>query len=762
MKNIERVAIIGAGVMGSGIAAHMVNCGLKVTLLDMTTELVDKGIQRQIKAGGFMDPHEATQIKTGSTKDDISLLAKADWIIEAIAENIDIKQNIYKDIDNVCKPSAIVSSNTSTIPLSALIDGMSDRFKSNFLITHFFNPPRHMPLFELVSGEKTSSAISQVIYDFANIQLGKNVVVCKDTPGFIANRIGNYWMLLAQNLAIEMDVEVELADAVVSKPFGIPSTGIFGLLDLVGIDLMPTIWVSLQNALPDGDALQDLDARPPVIAKMIENNRLGRKVGAGFNRISSNKQIREVIDFNSCDYRLRKSVSSKILDTYQGDLLKLMQHSSVEAEYASVVMAKLFAYVAALVPEISDTPYSVDQAMQSGYAWRKGPFELMDSIGLDWLIKLLQKKHITPPDFLLLAADKGGFYKILNGELCCLLPSGKYIPVSQNKELISIASIHRNSVPIMSSKTAKLWDIGDDVACLEIQTKMNTFSPELLLSIENIIENIDGRFKALIIGGDSKHFSAGADLNLFIADKHQDNNPSFEELIHLGQKVFNKIKFAPFPVVGAASGLALGGGCEILLHCDAIQTHAELSMGLVETGVGLVPGWGGCKELMLRLGKKANVSIDELISRDLKVFEQIFWSKISTSAKDAKACGFLRDTDQITMNRNRLLYDAKIKALSLVADYSPPEKRDIQLAGNMGIAELSKSVASTNESITFSTHDRLIAESLIGLICGTNTTEIPEEKINQLEFSVFLKLISTKASQDRIQHMLLNGKPLRN
>jgi len=337
---IRKAAVIGAGVMGSGIAAHLANAGLDVVLLDMEKKFADAGVERQIKANGFMDPAFAGRVRTGSTRDDLALLSDADWIIEAVAERLEIKQALYRDVDRVRKAGSIVSSNTSTIPLTALVGGLPESFAADFLITHFFNPPRIMRLLEVVSGSTTRTEVSTAIRDFGDRTLGKCVVVCKDTPGFIGNRIGNYWMVVAQNEAIRLGLDVEEADAIIGKPFGIPSTGIFGLLDLVGIDLMPTILRSLQNALPSSDAIHGYDAEPALISRMIAENRIGRKSGAGFVRLSADRKSRDITDLASGEYRPMKQVESESLKASGGDARALMEHAGLGGQYAAIVMEK--------------------------------------------------------------------------------------------------------------------------------------------------------------------------------------------------------------------------------------------------------------------------------------------------------------------------------------------------------------------------------------------------------------------------------------
>ncbi|HEX7820378.1 MAG TPA: FAD-dependent oxidoreductase, partial [Sphingobium sp.] len=683
MGTIRTAAVIGAGVMGSGIAAHLANAGLDVVLLDREKALADAGIARQLKAGGFMDPAFASRISTGSTQQDLARLADADWIVEAVAEDVATKQTLYRSIDLARKAGSIVSSNTSTIPLADLVADMPQGFAADFLITHFFNPPRVMRLLELVSGEATKPDVTETIRAFADRSLGKSVVICNDTPGFIGNRIGNYWLSAALNEAIALGIDVEEADAVIGKPFGIPATGIFGLIDLVGIDLLPMVLRSLQGATGRDDPIQDYPAEPALIAKMIAQNRLGRKSGAGFARVSRDRKAREVIDLATGDYRPNRAVASESLVAAKGDARALMEHPGLGGRYAAVVMEKTLAYAASLVPEIADTPDAVDEAMRSGYGWQQGPFELIDRLGAGWLKARLEARGADVPPYLAMATEKDGFYAVRDGERTSLRPDGVVMPLSRSESVLRLSDLALAARPVASWNSANLWDLGDGVACLEIRSKMHTFSPDLLDAIGQALGRCGTDFRALVIGSDAPYFSAGADLRIFVEMFEKGGRDALDAFIDHGQRTFQAIKFAPFPVVAAASGVALGGGCELLLHCDAIQAHAELCMGLVETSVGLIPGWGGCKEMMFRLSSASDAPHGPVASA-LAAYSLIAAAKVSTSAFDARAQGFLRPYDAITMNRDHLLADAKATALSLAGGYVAPEPSLLPLSGPSG------------------------------------------------------------------------------
>lgn len=765
MTAIRKAAVIGAGVMGSGIAAHLANAGLDVVLLDMEKKFADGGVARQLKANGFMDPAFASRIAAGSTKDDLALIADADWIVEAVAEKLEIKQTLYRAIDGVRKKGSIVSSNTSTIPLHSLVEGLPAGFAADFLITHFFNPPRIMRLLELVSGKATKPEVTATIRDFADRGLGKSVVICKDTPGFIGNRIGNYWMVVAQNEAIELGLDVEEADAIIGKPFGIPSTGIFGLLDLVGIDLMPTTLRSLQNATPEGDAVKDYDAEPALIARMIAENRLGRKSGAGFVRLSPDRKSRDVTDLKTGDYRPQKAVSSESLDASGGDPRALMEHAGLGGRYASVVMEKALAYAASLVPDIADTPDAVDEAMRTGYGWKQGPFELIDRLGAGWLKARLEARGVAVPAYLSLAAEKGGFYSVVDGKRANLLPDGTIEPIVKGDGVLLISDLKLAGKPVEDWGAASLWDLGDGVACLEFRTKMNTYNPALLDAINKAVERTAKDFKALVIGSDAAVFSAGADLRVFLDTVEKGGREALGAFIDHGHRTFKAVKYTPFPVVGAAAGLALGGGCEILLHCDAIQAHAELSIGLVETRIGVVPGWGGCKEMMLRFSA-STAALRGPVAPAIAAFNLIAPARVSASAFDARNLGYLRATDGITMNRSRLIADAKARALSLAEGYVAPEPPLVAMSGPSGASAIHNIIEGEALAGRATVHDGVVGRALANVLTGGPSADplkpLTEDDVIALEREAFVDLLETPATVDRVKHMLATGKPLRN
>ncbi|WP_237050366.1 enoyl-CoA hydratase-related protein [Microvirga ossetica] len=571
-------------------------------------------------------------------------------------------------------------------------------------------------------------------------------------------------MAVAQNEAIRLGLEIEEADAVISKPFGIPSTGIFGLLDLVGINLMVTILQTLQGSLPESDALQACEAAPSLVKWKIAENRTGRKAGGAFVRLSADRRQRDVIDLLTGEYRPQRPVASASLETSKGNPRALMEHDGLGGRYAAAVMEKALAYAASLIPEIANAPDAVDLAMRTGYGWKYGPFELMDHLGADWLSKRLHARGIADPAYLSKAAETAGFYTVRDGRQMVLHPDGSYQPIAEGDGVLTLAALSRATGPTMDGAASKLWDLGDGVAGFEFRSKMNTISPALLDELNATLEKTKESFRALVIGSDASVFSAGADLRIFL-ETVESGRSAIGDLIDHGHGTFRAVKYAPFPVVGAAAGLALGGGCELLLHCDAIQAHAELSIGLVETRIGVIPGWGGCKEMLLRFADASGSQSPT--SPALAAFILIAPAKVSASAFEARRLGFLRESDGITMNLDRLIADAKHKALELAASYQHPAPQSILRSGASGASAI-RDILEGGESLTgqLSPHDRVVGETLIKVLTGRRDAQSArhagEDVIMALEREAFIDRLSTSATMDRVRHMLKTGKPLRN
>tara|TARA_B100000686_G_C16805686_1_gene990112 strand:- start:7955 stop:10279 length:2325 start_codon:yes stop_codon:yes gene_type:complete len=772
---INTVAVIGAGLMGSGIAAQIANAGHKVHLLDIPSKsrnrnaLAEEAIEKMLhtEPAPFMDKSSAKLISCGNLEDHIDRIAEADWIIEAVVEKLEIKQNIYRRIEEFRKPNSIISSNTSTIQATQLLIGMSEDFQRNFLITHFFNPPRYMRLLEIVSPEKTNPEVTQTIREFVDISLGKGVVPCKDTPGFIANRIGTYWIQKATIEALNSKISVEEADAILSQPLGIPKTGIFGLMDLVGIDLMPLVGKSLYDSVPETDAFRAIFSEPKIIKDMIDDGYIGRKGKGGFYRLNKidGKKQKEVLNLTSFEYEPAKRPRLSIIKNSKGNIRELLESSDPVSSYACNVMCNTLAYAADLVPEIANSIKDVDDAMRLGYAWKLGPFEMIDKIGADWLADWLKNNNIAVPKLIEIAAENGGFYRTNEGSLEYLGTEKNWKEVERPQGVLILSDIKRNTKPIFKNSSASVWDIGDQVLCLEFHTKMNAIDNEILDALGWSLKTIPAKnYKALVIYNEGTNFSAGVNLGLAMFVINVAAWEMIAELVKHGQNTYKEMKYAPFPVVAAPSGLALGGGCEILLHADSIQAHAETYAGLVEVGVGLIPGWGGCKEMLMR-ATEGKGGLGGAMPAITSVFQTIGLAKVSRSGAEAKKLGFFRKSDKITMNRDRLLADAKQKALDLAINYSPPETSKIKLPGKTARIALKMAVRGLAKTRKATPHDLIVVEQLANVLTGGNTDstqEITEDQLTVLEHEAFMSLIKEPGTHDRIEHMLQTGKPLRN
>jgi len=773
--SIRRVAVLGAGVMGSGIAAQIANAGIDVVLLDIVPEgannrsaIAAGAVEKMLKTqpAPFMDPRNARRITVGNLEDDMGQLAEADWIIEAVIERLDVKRDLYKKVDAVRKPGAIVSSNTSTIPLHSLLEEMPETFRRDFLITHFFNPPRYMRLLELVAGPGTRDDAVDVLRDFCDRVLGKGVVECKDTPGFIGNRIGVYWLQCAALEAIGQGLTVEEADAVVGRPLGIPKTGVFGLMDLVGIDLMPHIMVSMDNLLGADDAMREYFEVPALIKKMIADGFTGRKGKGGFYRLQRDggKRIKQAMDLVSGEYRDAGKVKLDSIDAARsGGPRALMEHGDKGGAYAWRVMAKTLSYAASLVPEIADDVVAVDEAMKLGYNWSHGPFELMDRLGASWFAGRLAEEGLPVPA-LLKSVGEASFYRIADGRRQYFGSDGEYHDVERAAGVELLADVKLRSEPLASNASASLWDVGDGVACLEFHSKMNAIDSDIMAMIGKALNIVPGTFKGLVIYNEGANFSVGANLGLLMFAANTAAWDDIETTVGAGQQAYKALKYAPFPVVGAPSGMALGGGCEVLLHCDAVQAHAELYMGLVEVGVGLIPGWGGCKEMLLRWwdNKARPGGPMPVVS---KVFETISMAAVSTSAADARRHLFLRPWDGITMNRDRVLCDAKARVVSLAEDYEAPQSPSPALPGATAKTALEMAVDGFHKLGKASDYDTVVAAALGDVLSGGDadiTEPVDEDALLDLERRAFMSLVKRPQTMARIEHMLETGKPLRN
>ena len=770
--SVKKVCVIGAGTMGAGIAAQVANAGIPVLLLDIVRDPDDRNavaagaVAKMLKTdpAPFMSKAAAKLVETGNIEDDLAKIADCDWIVEAIVERLDLKHGLYEKIEAHRRPDAAVSSNTSTIPLGQLIEGRSEGFRSHFLITHFFNPPRYMRLLEIVTGAESDTALVERIADFADRTLGKSVVRAKDTPGFIANRIGTFWIQAALNAAFDLGITVEQADAIAGKPMGVPKTGVFGLVDLVGIDLMPYLQKSLTSTLPADDPYQAIARPAPLIDRMIADGYTGRKGKGGFYRLNRDAGKRkEAIDLSTGDYRPAIKAPSVSGAAGKGDLAALIALPGDAGAYAWAILGATLSYAASLVPEIADDIVGVDTAMKLGYNWKFGPFELIDKIGAAKLAERLAAEGRPVPALLTLAGDRS-FYRVENGKRQYLGLDGDYHDVVRPEGVLLLEDIKLSSQPLIKNGSAALWDIGDGVVAFEFTGKLNALDGDVMALIGKAIPLVQEKYKALVVYNEGSNFSAGANLGLALFALNIAAWGEIEKLVAGGQEAYKALKYAPFPVVSAPSGMALGGGCEILLNSDAVQAHAESYIGLVECGVGLIPGWGGCGEMLDRWRQNPALPKGPMPSV-AKVFETVSTATVAKSAAEAKEYGFLRPGDGITMNRDRLLSDAKSKALALVEGYAPPAPPEFRLPGAGGKVALELAVEGFQARGLATSYDGVVSGALADVLSGGEKDLIDivsEADLLALERKAFMQLVRDPRTQARVEQMLVTGKPLRN
>lgn len=744
--DIGCVGVVGAGAMGGGIAAQFANAGVNVILLDVPGEGAEpdaparEGVARQIKTRGFMGTTGPHRVQTGNVRDDLHLLAQADWIIEAIVERASVKRELYARIDTVRKPGSIVSSNTSTLLHAALVEGMSEDFRRSFVITHFFNPPRMMPLLEVVATAEAEQGLAQRVQDGARALLGKTVIHCRDTPGFVANRIGCFWMASAAMLAQEQGMSIEQAD-LVHQGLGIPKTGVFGLFDLIGIDLVPTVWRSLVDGLPENDRFRRYDiAATPLFQALVEQGRFGRKAGAGFFR--KDESGLQASDLDKTEWRPAARLSLSDLPGEGRDMGALFADDGPFGRYARAILAEVVGYAATHAPDIAADASEIDVAMELGFAWRDGPFKLADRWGLEALSTELRAREMAVPDMLAVAVERGGFYK-----------DGRFVAggatASPQSVALSAAHLRCEGLTIRHNDSASLLDMGDGVGLLEIHTKMNSLHPQTLDMIEETLLLLGSELQALVIGNDdARAFSAGADLSFIYSLIEGGRRDEMESYIDRGQALFLGLRYAPTPVVAAVHGFALGGGCELALHSDCIMAHAEARFGLPEARVGLIPAWGGCTTL------RANLLAQGMSSEDasLQAARTIFGGGVCSSAEEALAAGILTPRDRLVMHRQDLLETARRRALALLEEgYVPPAPMPISPPTTLDLSVLAPDG---------SDFDRVILRGLSDVLSGGGPRS--DSQNMAIERRVLFDLVECHQSTERMKHMLDTGKPLQN
>tara|TARA_B100000686_G_scaffold89487_1_gene96216 strand:+ start:2228 stop:4450 length:2223 start_codon:yes stop_codon:yes gene_type:complete len=738
---IKKVVVIGSGTMGCGIAAQLCNANIPVTLLDLTTEITEKAKEKIFKSRPplLIDKSKIENISIGNINDDFNIVSQADWIVEAVVERIDIKHNIYKKIFNTRKDGAIVSSNTSSIPIKVLSEKLSTEEKKDFCITHFFNPVRYMDLLEIVKSENNNLEKINSLKTFCEKDLGKGTIICNDTPGFLGNRIGVYAMQVAMTEAFKKKLTIEEADAVFGRPMGIPKTGVFGLYDLIGIDLMADVLKSFIKELPENDSFQEVAKEIPLVKKLIESGYTGRKGKGGFYRMNKieNKKILEGINLETGEYSISKKFS---LGSEKMDIANLIDRKDKYGEYAWSVISKIIKYASSLVPGITDKFNDIDEAMRLGFNWTKGPFEMLKEIGV--------KNFFEKID----SFENNKFLKNLSKTK----DENFYGERQLYTELETLGKIKPKAIKLDKNNSAEIYRF-KDFNIVEFTTKANALDYDSMDSLKNATD------KPLIIINEAMQFSAGVNLSYTMDFANKGDFKSIEKFVKYFQETCKHLKYSKHPVVSAPSGLALGGGFEVLCQSNFVVSHTNIVVGLVETIVGLIPAGGGCKEMLWRWSQTEEAKKDPDYA-PLKVFDIIGYAKTATSPIEAEPLKYLKPEDKKIMSRNSLLSVSK-EIIKQNRDFKTPQEASFQFSGKLVYAKMIKMLEKLYNDKIILDHGMQVGKELAYVLSGGDTNldkKLTEDDLYKLELDAFMRLIETQKTQDRIKHTLATSKPLVN
>ena len=738
---IKNVVVIGSGTMGSGIAAHLCNANIPVTLLDLKTEISEKARERIHKSRPplLIDKSKINNIKVGNISDNFDVVNDADWIVEAVVERIDVKHQIYEKIFKSRKDGAIVSSNTSSIPIKVLSEHLTDSEKKDFCITHFFNPVRYMGLLEIVKNENNDLNKINQLKEFCEIELGKGAIVCNDTPGFLGNRVGVYAMQIAMTEAFKMKLSVEEADAIFGRPMGIPKTGVFGLYDLIGIDLMADVLKSFIKELPETDEFHEVAKEIPLVKKLIETGYTGRKGKGGFYRVNKTGEakVMEAINLETGDYSPSKKIDLK---SDKVDLKGLIERKDKYGDYAWSVISKIIKYASSLVPGITKEFNDIDEAMRLGFNWTKGPFEMLEEIGVNNFFNKID--NYSGNNFLedLSKTKNEDFYGTRQ----------KYTNIETLGKVKKIAS------SLDGNDSAKIYRF-NDYNIVEFTTKANALDYNSMDALKKATD------KPLIIINESMQFSAGVNLTYTMQFADKNDFKSIEKFIKYFQETCKHLKYSKHPVISAPSGLTLGGGFEVMVQSNFVASHTNIVVGLVETIVGLIPAGGGCKEMLARW-LDTNEAKEDPDYAPLKVFDIIGYGKTATSPVEAEPMKYLRPNDKKIMNRNSLLEVSK-SILRENKDFVAPSELKFNLPGKAVLGKMDKILEKLYNDKIILDHGVVVAKELAHVLSGGDTTidkTLSEDDLFKLELDAFMRLIETPKTQDRIKHTLTTGKPLVN
>ncbi|MFH1480333.1 MAG: 3-hydroxyacyl-CoA dehydrogenase/enoyl-CoA hydratase family protein [Pseudomonadota bacterium] len=808
-KKIKRVGVIGAGVMGATIAAQLANVGIETFLLDivppeLTEEEKKKGIFKEssefrnkfakngldnaLKArpASFYISENARLITIGNTEDDLGKLKDLDWIIEVVIERLDIKKKLFAKLETVLTPGTIVTSNTSGIPAKAMCEGRSDIFRKYFAITHFFNPPRYMKLLELVPGPDTLPEVMEILSEVCEKVLGKGIVFAKDTPNFVANRIGTYGMFSVIRTMMELGLTVEAVDTLTGPIVGNPKSASFRTADLVGLDTILHVASNVYEGAPD-DEKREMFKPPEFIQLMIEKGLLGEKTKQGFYKMTKDSEGKKIIlslDYQTLEYQSQKKTVLPSLDTAKnisgtGQKIKSIYYAKdLAGQFTFKTVTESLIYSANRMPEIADDIINVDNALKWGFARRLGPFEVWDAIGVSESVAKMKKAGYQIPDWVQEMLDNGktSFYKREAALLYFYdIPSKDYKKVVPKPGIILLPALKDREKMVEGNSGASLIDIGDGVACLEFHTKMNAIGEDIISMVHKSADRLSKDFDGLVIANHGDNFSAGANLYTILFAAQEEEWDDLDWAIKYFQDALMKLKYLDKPVVAAPAGMSLAGGCEICLAADRVRYGAETYMGLVEVGVGLIPAGGGTKELYLRNTEHLfEVQKGGLYPKQIELmpfvaraFEAIAMAKVATSGPEAVKFGFLRSSDMMTVNRDYLIEDAKKTVLAMnIEGYTPPRVKDqIRVAGQNTLAMIKLALWTLHHSGYITEHDVTVSEKVAYVLCGGDVladTVVSEQYLLDLEREAFLSLCGDPKTQARIQHMLTTGKPLRN
>jgi len=805
-RRIEKAVVLGAGTMGSRIAAHFANAGLPCILLDIVppslpadapsaerNKIVRAGLEaaKKSKPAAFFTAALAEKIASGNFEDDLARCTEADWIIEVVAENLEIKRKLLARVAQFRKPGAIVTTNTSGLPVHLIAEGMREEFQQHWAGTHFFNPPRYLKLVEVIPGPKTSPAVVEALAEFCDRRLGKGVVVAKDTPNFIANRIGTFSMLNALHLMGTLGMTVEEVDACTGPAVGWPKSATFRTADIVGLDVLVHVVKNIYETAPN-DESREMYKIPALVEEMAKRGWLGDKTGQGFYKKVKGEGEKEILtlDVNTMEYRPRQKsrfasleMGKAIEDTRErlralvGPLLEGQKGDKAQ-QFLWGALSEMCLYAARRVPEISDNIVDVDRAMRWGFAWERGPFEIIDAIGVKAFAAQVQKEGRALPPVIekVLASGRKGFYESERGTTTVIdVCSDTSKKVEEPKGVIVLKSLKDGGREIDRNSGASLIDLGDGVVCCEFHAKMNAIGADLIAMLHKGLKRLETDFDAMVIANQAVNFSVGANLMLVLVGAQEQEWDELHMAVKQFQNINLAIKYAPKPVVAAPQGLALGGGCEVSLHAPRIQAAAEAYIGLVETGVGLIPGGGGTKEMLIRANEHAAGGEDLDLFHALKpIFEAIAMAKVGTSAEECRDLGYLRREDGVSMNRDRLVADAKEAALALVrGGYKPlaatwqegAQTTQIKVLGEQFLAGAKLAIHMMLRGGYASEYDAHVGRKLANILAGgplTSPQLVSEQYILDLEREAFVSLCGEKKTQERIAHTLKTGKPLRN